>query len=610
MWRLKSTPLLWLDLMAQRRESDMKKFFSFLVTQSHPWGYNRDGGVIPWGQRREARRAFGLGDNYTNSDLSQCFPWEANLPVPMALLMVAAGNPKTPSPEDFRSKICELTASLPACWQDKHAEKLSTCPTDVFETILKSLWRLPDYSVHLNLLSHEASENDENTDDDNSLLFVRLNTGGVVLGGEELIFSLFKSAFPEAKDAVEECAAGFLAPSKLFSLLVRLVAAKDNPGKLAKPVNLGDFKKEVRSGSPLKVALEEFIRNEVAELMKSARAILCGDANPTTNFCLPEAVATRTINASPEIFLAMLYWLRQGGQVTLGTEEHRLLIGRYTAVSWFLPGHARAKQETLKEWIAAAGDNVVGRLWTGECLRFLFTREDLSLPVFPSPEHLGTLLRHGVLEVQPYDYERIAASAPDSPLWKTYAFLPPPSVERGISAHERMHGNLMSFLGHLHQCRQILLYSQRSYIQEKFKEFGQWELTLKDTNCPWDWDHIYPSTYNRKSPNRVYKCWHNTIGNLRALGLSENRADGDEWPADKLKGDTEEEGIAIRANSFVPEYLWNRKIKDLGNRHNALQDDPTAMKMCEIVLDRLMAIYTGWYQELRIVNLMQEVNPE
>ena len=608
MWSLgkkspKGIPTLWLDLKAERRAWDVKMFFPYLATQSHPWGYSRDGGVIAWGKRREAHEAFLLGANYTSSDLSQCFPWEATLPVPLAILMEAADRKEVISPEEFWKQLRSITDVLPPCWKKRHDSNFNEEPPNSLAKILNSIRQLTDYRVHLNLLSREASENDVNTDDDNSLLFVRLNTGGVVLGGEELIFSLFKSAFPQAKDAVEECAAGFMVPSKLFGLLVRLVASREEPAKLAKPVSLAEFKKEIRSGSPMKGSLEAFIQSEVAELMKTARGILCGDGNSATNFWLPEAVATRTINASPDIFLGLLYWLRGGGKVDLGSEDHRRLLGRFTALSWFLPGNARAKLEALREWVSYASADLKGRMWSDECFHRFFIRNELALPVFPPPEHLGTFLHQGVLKVEAYHYDQLPASDPESSLWNSYTFLPMSGDESEDLRRQHREGNMFSLLNHLVSCRQILLYAQRTYIRQRFQAFDQWETTLKDTNCPWDWDHIYPSTYYRKNPNPIYKDWHGTIGNLRARGLSENRSDGCDWPSEKLKGKNEEDGIAIRRDSFVSEILWLEKIKGLENRHDAVKNEETARAMCDIVLARLVAIYDEWYRELRIGSL-------
>ena len=613
MWSVKNIPILWLDLKPNRREWDMKLFFPYLVTQSHPWGYNQDGGVISWSERKKASESLGLGVDYFAADLSNCFPWEANFPLPVSILIEAAHDEGIDTSADFWSEIARQSIKLPAAWQSRYSEAMQGEPPESVDQFFNSLRRIPRSHVHLNYLDNETAENDTTNQDDNSLLFVRLNSGGVVLGGEELIFSLFKSAFPLAKDAVEACVAGFMAPSKLFSLLVRLAAAEEDPTKLARPVSLRDFKREIRSPeSKLKSELDTLVANELTEeeceaagLVQTARRILCGaEAGNIPDFCLPEAVATRSINGSPEVFLALLYWLRQGGAVEFGSDAHRRLLGCFTALCWFQPGNARARQDTLREWVSKTGNEVASRLWSGESLNFLFTREHLAVPVFPDPDQLEALLLKGVLEVESNQYENLPASA-DASFWKVYAFLPASDDETDEMMQQRRGDNLLSFVSQMRPNRTMLLYAQRSYIRKRFRSFGQWELTLKDTNCPWDWDHIYPSARGLHHVNQIYREWHNTIGNLRAEGLSENRADGCNTPTEKLALE-DADGIYGWQNSFIISDLW-AAMQALEYHQSAIKDPTLATKICAIVIKRMVSIYGEWHKQLGIGNLMGEI---
>ena len=619
MWSVKSIPILWLDLKPKPVESDMKLFFPYLVTQSHPWGYKHDGDVIRWVERKRASDSFKLGVDYFNADLSQCFPWTAYFPFPLSMLIEAANSEGVDTSADFWTEIVRQSDKLPTEWRSRYREQIGGEQPASVDQLFHSLRRIPRSHVHLNYLTNEAAENDTINRNDNSLLFIRLNAGGAVLGGEELIFSLFKSEFPLAKDAVEDCAAGFMAPSKLFGLLVRLAGAEDDPAKLARPVSLRDFKREIRSpGSKLKSELDRLVTKgqtekdcEAARLMKSARKHLCGpEEGNIPDFCLPEAVATRSIDKSPEVFLALLYWLRRKGEVEIGSDAHRRLLGCFTAICWFLPGNARARQDALREWVDQAGNEVASRLWSSECLSFLFTRNHPAVPVFPEPNQFEKLLLNGVLEVEPYEYANLPASA-DASYWEAYNFLPASDADTDEMIQQRLGENLLSFVNQLRDPKRtrhaMLLYAQRDYIKKRFGSFGQWELTLKDTNCPWDWDHIYPSAYHRRNPDKVYKHWHNTIGNMRALGLSENRSDGSDWPADKLKGATAEDGIQLHRNSFIGEELWKLEIKNIENHSRPWNDKETARKMCRIVLKRMVSIYGEWHEQLRIGPLMDEI---
>lgn len=606
MWRLKSIPILWLDLEAKPRDSD-KMFFPYLATQSHPWGYNIDGGVISVPNRRTACDAMKLGVDYFTVALSDCFPWEAKLPLPVAILLEVANREGMENPTDFWTAVGNASANLPASWEAKFGKRMKGEAPAGVDVLLQRLRRVPGSRVHLNYLTSDAANNDSTTGEDNSLLFVRLNSGGVVLGGEELIFSLFKSAFPLAKDAVEDCASGFMAPSKLFGLLVRLANASTAPEKLSRPVSLRDFKKDIGNpDSPLRTALEDLVHKErahapceAARLMDRARAILCGTEGNTPDFCLPQAAATRTVSASPDIFLALLYWLKQGGDVTLGSEEHQNLLGRFTALSWFLPGNAKAKQETLREWVVNAGNDAATGMWSVDCLRVLFIRKDLVVPVFPAPEQVESLLLGGVLNVENPDYQKIPNFAA-AEFWQGYAFLPATDGETDATREQRIKSNLISFINVVRSNRNMLLFAQRGYIRKRFRSFGQWEITLKDTNCPWDWDHIYPSAYRLWDVNEVYRNWHNTIGNARIEGLSENRRDGSNAPTKKLGFED------AWKNSAVSESLWN-EMKLLEGKDTDIKNPATAKQICSIVLKRLASIYEEWHRELRIGSLMEEI---
>ena len=601
-WSVKILPILWIDLLGKPQGNDQKMFFVNLVTQSHPWGYKNDGGIISVPDRKDACEEFNLQADYTKADLKSCFPWLPNFPVPLSFMIDLAKQSEGVD-KAWATMISNCRDFLPEYWHKWYKKHLDERMPEAFVSIVRRLANLGDYKIHLNRLTSEAADNDVYNSDDNSLLFVRLNTGGVLLGGEELIFSLFKSAFPSAKDAVEKCAAGFMTPSKLFGLLVRLAAARIDPSRLARPMSLREFKREINGDSPLKLQLNELIHLRLEGLMKQAREILCGTDDHAYAFCLPEAVATRTINGAPDIFLALLFWLDNGG--TVNREKHRQLLGKFTAISWFMPGNAKAKQEVLGKWIQEAGTDVSGRLWSTECVRLLFTRKEIHAPIFPRPELLFSYLQcdqpDDIKHCDHYSYNSPSGSVAQQ-FWNEYSAISKDEGEPSELYIQRLESNFRSFLNKLRGCNTMLLYAQRDYLRKRFKAFAQWEVTLNDTNCPWDWDHIYPSAYRIWSVYDVYKNWHNTIGNKRIEGLSENRSDGCSPPTVKL----ELAGHEGRLNSFVSPSIWEQML-DLKGKETAIKDPASAAKICSIVLKRMVSIYEEWYTELHIGQFMEEI---
>ena len=267
-------------------------------------------------------------------------------------------------------------------------------------------------------------------------------------------------------------------------------------------------------------------------------------------------------------------------------------------------GNARAKQEALKAWVAAAGEDIVGHLWSGACLRVLFTRTELAIPVLPAPQQLQDILLKGVLEAETYEYENLADYTPAS-FWDGYAFIPGAHEETAEIRKQRMGANLMSFINRLWPCRTMLLYAQRDYIRKRFVTCGQWELNLQDTNCPWDWDHIYPSASGLHDVDKIYRDWHNTIGNLRVEGLSENRRDGCNTPTEKLIL-TDGEGTPGWRNSGITKEIW-KEMQSMEYLPNAIKNPALARKICAILLKRMVSIYGEWHGQLQIGPLMEEI---
>lgn len=66
--------------------------------------------------------------------------------------------------------------------------------------------------------------NEEN-EHENPTLFVRINSSGTTLTGDDLIYSIYKSLFPKAKDFIETSELNFIAPTQVLSLASRFVAS-------------------------------------------------------------------------------------------------------------------------------------------------------------------------------------------------------------------------------------------------------------------------------------------------------------------------------------------------------------------------------------------------
>lgn len=600
-WSLKVIPVLWIDILPEKSKDEEKLFFPFLVTQSHPWGYRQSGEVLPWGDRQRALQIFigtAAAAPYTSLALKNAFPWEANLPVPLAFLIKCAGI-KPCSEAQFKESLLSQCRLLPEAWQSRFGSKLSGLSEHNLTSLLEACLSLNDCSVHLNYLNLRTRGNDGVDRNDNSILFVRLNTGGKQLGGEELIFSLFKSEFPAAKDAVEKAAAGFMPPSRLFSLLVRLVSAGDDSSKLHVLLTLRDFKAKI-TDSKFKGALEAFISDRVAETVATARDLLTGKSA----YSLPPALATRTINEAPDVFLALLHWLCRGGKVSFESPEHRSLLAAITALAWFAPGNARQKQENLRQWMQVAHTRPIGEFWNPQTIRTLFSRSENPLPSFPDPILIQDFLEKTIVNDPKYIWENLGAMCPKHPIFSGYSHISipdeaPPDVEPNTPPHllreNVLQENLRRFIKILSGSTHLLLFAQRVFIEREFRDFQQWDIVLEDTTSPWDWDHIYPSAHRKRYVDSRYRDWHNTIGNKRAEELSRNRRNGSSDPNNKLGEEK------TREDSFISEEVWEM-IQGVSPN---ITDPATANTLCEIILRRMVEIYREWHTTLGIGQLME-----
>ena len=150
------------------------------------------------------------------------------------------------------------------------------------------------------------------------------------------------------------------------------------------------------------------------------------------------------------------------------------------------------------------------------------------------------------------------------------------------------------FINRLKHCKPLVLYVQRSYINENLSDFNQLE-SLEDTNAPWDWDHIYPQSwvYYKKNIPHIIGSWYNSIGNLRAVALEINRSENNNAaPCDRL--------LNRLAESFVKDNdwkYWNRIAQRI-----SIDEAPI---LSQAILNRLVNIYQDWYNELKIESLFE-----
>ena len=310
----KTVPVLWLDLAVKDGtslgEKDDGLFLPRLVTQSHPWGYNLNGDTLGISVRRNAMAIFNeSGLRYPHYNLKDVYPVKADLPVPMNFLISSIRDCK----ENWRDKLVEYCKKYLFLNGIKNGNEI----TNFFSTLEDILFNEPvsrnielaikillETQIPVISLNKKQLEEESNTANANaSTIFVRINTAGTGLFGEELIYSMYKSVFPEFKNIVEEAGLSFIAPSRIITLISRIaltdLSLKNQELKFASQLKLKEFKSKIKNeeGDFYK-AIKQFTEDEkpyINDLFSKAKEVLIGSNSFQLPFPLAAEIARNQI---------------------------------------------------------------------------------------------------------------------------------------------------------------------------------------------------------------------------------------------------------------------------------------------------------------------------
>jgi len=599
-WSVSRIPTVWVDLAPQQL-TEQHRFVIRVLTPSHPWGYQRVNHNDPLSvsDKRKAlellKETAGDGfESYLKVPATERFPYDANLPVPLIFLLKAIFEHST----TWKSALADLCAIyLPVSIKTKHADTSSLAYADHLRCILMqetdhltelyaAVKNLTKIAIPGILISQANLKVADNPSGEDPTLFVRLNAAGTRLVGEELIYSIYKASFPQAKDLVEGIGASFIAPSQVISMATRLVLSDINDGRYPPPLNVNDFIKRL-SGVEFQVGIKLIIgdrgNSPAEELFQWCFNLMLSEGNLN----LPPVLVKKIIKDSPDLFLMLLQW-RKHNIGEMPEEGPHAIVAALTALSWFGRNNVKYVRES---WADIKRSN----FWSREFLRsaFIQNREAIMYPLL-KPETLRFYLLQKINENNAR-HDGLMPS-PEEPISKFYQQIFNQETFENEGDQLNAAGTVWNnFIGKLSFCRPMLLFAQRGYINFRFSDFNQME-TIEDTNSPWDWDHIYPSSwvYMQHRIDGSMRHWNNTIGNLRVLSLEENRSEGNNHsPASRLNGLEKESFIQLNDLEF-----W----KLLEGR---VYEDEKDMIHCYLkaVINRLCNIYEMWYDTLKVGEL-------
>lgn len=596
-WSVKGLPTVWIDLQATQ-EPVQHHFVIRVLTPSHPWGYQRIRHNEPLGvpDKRKALEVLKeiegeQFESYLTIPDPHKFPFDADLPVPLAFVIQAINEHGS----NWKAALCDLCISyLPRGIRTKHTDPLPLGYGEYVRTIImddhfddKGIFHavkgLLEIAIPGIVINQQSLKTSDGTGGEDPTLFVRLNAAGTRIAGEELIYSIYKASYPQAKDLVESIGANFIAPSQVIALASRLVLAEINHGNYPQILVVNDFIKRINDGI-FRGALQTFIgkkdQSPARQLFERCFELLLSK----NHFQLPPVLVKKMIKDSPDLFLMLLHWVRVHDGVISMDEQQQILAGM-TAFSWF--GRNNVK------YVRAIWDQLHrADFWNKSVLgtAFVQNREAIMYPLL-QPDTLRKYLTDKINENEAQ--KDSLTPAVDHPVMSLFlSVFDGVNFESDVEIQNNAAAIWGNFLWKLYQCKPLVLFAQRNYVNSKFKDYNQME-TIEDTNAPWDWDHIYPSSwiYMQHRVNGSMRHWNNSIGNLRAMGLEENRSENNNLPPSVRLIGVEMQSF-VNVNDLAFWELLDHRIYD--------GDTASIHTYLNAVITRLCNIYAHWYTTLDV----------
>lgn len=587
-WSIKGElPVLWIDIKPETLPNSSKYSFR-LTTRSHPWGYqasNNDSKL----NISDRRKALGLFKQHTNNSSgytsfknSTTFPFDRSFPIPLCFFI------DSNSIENVISK-CKL--HLPDYFSTKRGDfsnkeefinSLKTTLSVDLNNIFSDIEQVKKTIIKSNVIEDRVL-NEEN-ESENPTLFVRINSAGTTLTGDDLIYSIYKATFPDAKNLIENVGLNFISPTQVLSLVSRIVSSDLDDKTFTKKLNVRDFQRKIKNDD-FKNHLKKLIQSrEIEKLFDKSISILSCKDNQLFNGEIPPIIIKQFIKRNQELYLFFLYWLNTNTEVQLDDNLKIKIVSKLICFAWF-------------------GFDNLPRLWSENISNKNFWNEPLNNLIWWDGSDGIHFLLPPVLLKKYYEQEEVMNMfrSNNEHKWGLY----PDGVGEDIISYyksvkkeefdiSKANEFFWEFIGKIQYNKQMILFAQRDYINSTFKDFNQLD-EIEDTNVPWDWDHIYPSewVYRKVYCNQSIKDWNNSNGNFRAISLEHNRSRSNQQSPKDISTNEEREYSFINENDWV---YWE-------NLDNRIWDDKIENHFKAITI-RTINIYECLWNDLKINELI------
>lgn len=569
----KNIPAVWIDLKPVKDSVYGMKFGVRVLTRSHPWGYQLRDNTKPLStsDREKALVFFREKSNDETksfSELDQAIinPWDAHLPIPLFILLKS----NLSSFEEWSKDIEVFISHHLQAIKTKHSEGYVDYKgiEDNLKVVYKAIVRatkilIPEIVVHQEAL--EEKEEHVNEDSDDATLFVRLNSEGTRISGEELIYSLLKSKFPKAKELVEKIDVKYIAPSRIVNLFARLSLMEvNNYDRYQKNMNLIGFRRSF-SNQEFKDTLLTFIE-EAEVLFNRAVDIIFFNKD------LPKVYVKHQINKSIDLVFVLLVYLHKN--IKLSESEKYAIHKDFHAIALF---NEDAKK-TAQKFFDVLNRNEF-KNWTACVKQLREEQANLVLSLIDVKHFKDTsnlILKNYINDrnnnFTNHDYVKGIFRANKNSL----QFLFKNNIKKEEETPEQFENRIMDeathcwiiFSNNIYWDKTFLILAQKEYFNKEFKDYMEFD-GIEDTNRPWDWDHIYPNSwvYKKVGISPLAKHVLNSNGNFRALSFNENRSQSNHQ-SPKFRF---EDKIEAQQDSFIKKNDLKHWL-ELSNAENRLKE--------------------------------------
>ena len=590
-WTIKGElPVVWIDILPNNKP-DTSKYLIRLTTRSHPWGYQSryNGERLSLSDKRKALEIYrnhsdNEGKGYTSFKNTSVFPYDSAFPIPLSFFI------ESNTTEEVIEKV---NLFIPNYFRTKYGNFenkngfMNLLETDLLNdltAILETVKKIHEREINYDIVFDSVLKEENETED--PVLFIRINSAGTTLTGDDLIYSIYKAMFPEAKDLVERASLNFIAPTQIISMASRIAASDLNNCIYTAKMNVRDFQRRIKNEN-FKNTLKNLIESNVLEQrFKLAINILSCENNSLFEGKIPPVIIKSLIKKEQDLFLFFVYWLHKHENVVFTDEIKLKMVAKLMSFSLFNFGNIQQLwnekindfnfwKNTLNQLIWWNDEDGIDFILPPNDIRGYYKQPEVEKQFRKNKDEKWQLLKKGVGENIIQYYVKIKGKDIDIETADKY---------------------FTGFIERIKNKKQLILFAQRDYINSTFGDYNQMDDIIEDTNVPWDWDHIYPSewVYKKWYCHASIRDWHHTNGNLRAISLEHNRSRGNRQSPNEILDEKE------RKNSYILHNDWEF-WKKIGDR---IWDDKIENHF-RAITTRMISIYEKFWDDLKINELIK-----